>query len=115
MNTYLVLLRKKEKSGKKKKAKAPGASLEPPLDPAVLREAAEPVHVTLLDVGHTFGTFEGFVLCGSEDHQAMARFADTLTQYDCDVLVATNHIRFVEGLPVNEFAGPPTRADSAKA
>jgi len=86
MNVYLVLLRRMERSEKRR---------EPiPLEPTIIASLAESNSVQLLDLIVCTGIVDGALLCRASDNSTIARLLDSLEGWHTDTLLASSHMRY---------------------
>ncbi|MGA9186689.1 MAG: hypothetical protein WBS18_11050 [Candidatus Acidiferrales bacterium] len=93
MDTFILLLRSRRKKKK--------LSLESPLQPGDIRDQAASFGFQLFDVAVTAGIFDAVVLCRVEDRHVLTQFlAEMEAEWESDFLVAEQHRRIIEGLPI---------------
>ena len=85
MNVYLVLLRRMERSEKRREP----ASLEP----TIIASLAESKSVQLLDFIVCTGIVDAALLCRAPDNSTIARLLDSLEGWYTDTLLASSHMR----------------------
>jgi hypothetical protein len=86
VNVYLVLLRRMERSEKRRKP----ASLEP----TIVASLAESKSVQLLDFIVCTGIVDAALLCRASDNSSIARLLDSFEGWHTDSLLASSHMRY---------------------
>jgi hypothetical protein len=86
VNVYLVLLRRMERSEKRREP----ASLEP----TIVASLAESKSVQLLDFIVCTGIVDAALLCRASDNSSIARLLDSFEGWHTDSLLASSHMRY---------------------
>jgi hypothetical protein len=85
MNVYLVLLRRMERSEKRREPVS--------LEPTFIASLAESKNVQLLDLIVCTGIVDAALLCRASDNSTIARLLDSLEGWHTDTLLASSHMR----------------------
>jgi hypothetical protein len=86
VNVYLVLLRRMERSEKRREPVS--------LEPTIIASLAESKSVLLLDLIVCTGIVDAALLCRASDNSSIARLLDSFEGWHTDSLLASSHMRY---------------------
>jgi hypothetical protein len=86
VNVYLVLLRRMERSEKRREPVS--------LEPTIIASLAESKSVLLLDFIVCTGIVDAALLCRASDNSSIARLLDSFEGWHTDSLLASSHMRY---------------------
>ena len=86
MHVYLVLLRRMERSEKRRESVS--------LEPTTIASLAESKGVQLLDFIVCTGIVDAALLCRASNNSTIARLLDSFEGWHTDTLLASSHMRY---------------------